>query len=80
MGYAQAVSLIMYTNINHQIYMYIDASQQERIFLPNYPENLKYAMCICYTLDEAVHIWYKVLLCSVVTVPISGKHHFTVKS
>lgn len=39
MGYAQALSLIIRTNINDQIYTYIDESQQERVFLPNYPEN-----------------------------------------
>jgi len=74
----------MHTNIYDQIYTLVDVHRRDEVrsvFPTNYPENLKYAMCICYTLEEAVCIWYNVLLGSTVTVPIPGKYHdFTVKS
>lgn len=84
MGYARVLCLPMHTNIYDQICMHIDAHKRDEVrpvFLTNYPENLKYAMCICYTLEEVVCIWYNVLLGSIVSVPIPGKYHdFTVKS
>lgn len=67
----------MHTNIYDHIYVHIDVHRRDEVrpaFPTNYPENLKYAMCICYTLEE-------VLLCSIVTVPIPGTYHdLTLKS
>lgn len=60
----------MHTNIYNQNYKQIDVHKRDevrQIITTNYSENLKYAMCFCYTLEEAVCIWYKVLLGSIVT-------------
>lgn len=56
--------LPMDTNIYDQIYMHIDVHKRDevtRVLPTNYPENLKYGMCICYTLDEATCRSYWVL-------------------
>lgn len=72
----QEFCLPMHTNIYNQIYKQIDVHKRDevrQVITTNYSENLKYAMCFCYILEEAVCIWYKVLLGSIVTVPIPGK-------
>lgn len=49
----------MHTNIYNQIYKQIDAHKRDevrRVITTNYSEKLKYAMCFCYTLEEAVCI------------------------
>lgn len=64
--------------------MHTDVHKRDEVrpvFPTNYPENLKYPMCICYTLEEVVCICYNVLLGSIVSVPVSGKYpDFTGKS
>lgn len=61
MGYGGVLCLPMHTNIYNQIYKQTDVHKTDevrRVITKKYSENLKYAMCLCYTLEEAVCIWY----------------------
>lgn len=65
MGCAWALCSPVRTNMCDQIYMHIDLHkwcELRLVFLTNYLGTLKYVLCICYTLEKSVRIWYTFLL------------------